>query len=146
MGYNYVNIDELLNKVIIKIEVSDNVQILFYLSNGAEYKMYHDQDCCEHVSIEDIEGNLDDLIGYRLNQAEENTKKGKSSEYDDSSTWTFYKLATIKGYVTIRWYGSSNGYYSESVSIEKIKDEDPIKEQRRKKLLVIEEQYEKKSI
>ena len=135
---NYVNIEEFLNKFIIKIEVSDDKsQILFYLSNGAEYKMYHEQDCCEYVHIEDIEGNLDDLIGYRLNQAEENSKKGASGEYDDSSTWTFYKFATIKGYVTIRWFGSSNGYYSESVNIKKIKEEDPIKEQRRKKLLII---------
>jgi hypothetical protein len=97
-------------------------EIIFTTTTGRKFCMNHVQDCCEHVSVEDICGELSDLVGSPLLQAEEsvNDKGYKPQSGDDSFTWTFYRLATIKGQVVIRWYGSSNGYYSESVYFEEI--------------------------
>jgi hypothetical protein len=120
----YVDFESLLGKVLKEVDVVDNDMIKFVTVDGEVYNMYHCQDCCECVSIESIVGDVQDLIGVPLLVAEEsssdeNPEGAEVSEYQDSFTWTFYKLATIKGYVDIRWYGESNGYYSESVSLRK---------------------------
>lgn len=124
--------EELIGKTITEINKTDD-ELNFTCSDGSTYLMYHSQDCCESVSIEDISGDLQDLIGNPLLKAEERSstepdealaaerakEKAKDEYYygAESETWTFYEFATIKGSVTIRWYGTSNGYYSESVSL-----------------------------
>lgn len=97
-------------------------ELVFTVDDGTTYRMYHSPDCCEDVRIEDIVGDLNDLIGSPLTMAEEAVSKDEDpedykpeSEWRDSFTWTFYKFATLNGYVTIRWLGVSNGYYSENV-------------------------------
>jgi hypothetical protein len=113
---NHKNVNELIGKTINKIDKNENEELIFYTDDNKIYRMYHEQDCCESVYIEDICGDLSDLIGMPIVMAEEVVEEGKAKdEWDESSTWTFYKFATVKGYVTIRWYGTSNGYYSESV-------------------------------
>jgi len=84
--------------------------------------MYHSQECCESVKIEDFCGDLDDLVGSEILLAEKvtNNENPKPDGEDEFFTWTFYKLSTIKGSVTIRWYGESNGYYSEEVDFEQV--------------------------
>jgi hypothetical protein len=112
---------DLLNKTLATVTASSD-EIHFTTTEGEKYLMYHRQDCCESVGVEEIIGDLDDLIGNPILMAEEATSDVGDTYYE-SATWTFYKLATVKGYVTIRWLGTSNGYYSESVSFEKLNEE-----------------------
>jgi outer membrane protein assembly factor BamB len=117
----YTNdISELVGKTLWKIDVSSD-SLRFYTTEAEEYLMYHDQDCCEHVYIEDMVGDHKDLLNSPIVLAEERSSDEPAmSSYDEAYLWTFYELATVKGSVTIRWYGSSNGYYSVSVSFRKM--------------------------
>lgn len=93
-------------------------ELTLRMANGYDIVLYHEQDCCEYVYLYDVAGNLEDLIGSPLVQAEESTSdSGEDEDCCESRTWTFYKFATAKGYVTLRWLGESNGYYSEAVDI-----------------------------
>lgn len=89
--------------------------LIFAFSDGSLYGFWHDQDCCETVVIEDVTGDLNDLVGETIMMAEETSQIEEPPLYE-SGTWTFYKFATSRGYVTVRWIGRSNGYYSEAVS------------------------------
>jgi len=112
-------IDVMIGKTIKEITgaEADEDTIIFVGEDGTQYVFDHEQDCCESVLVEEVIGDIADLIGTQLLQAEEVSSDNEPApEWPyDSYTWTFYKFATIKGSVTIRWLGASNGYYSESV-------------------------------
>lgn len=113
----YIRFGKLLGKTIVDIygAFADSQVIAIITDDGTKYIMYHEQDCCETVAVEDICGDVNCLIGNPLLKAEEVT-----DEHDTEwghQTYTFYHLATVRGYVTIRWVGDSNGYYSESVDL-----------------------------
>jgi hypothetical protein len=115
------DISVLLGKTIEKITGGQgDSELYFSMIDGPDYRMLHDQDCCESVYLDDIAGDLEDLCGSPVLQAEESSnseerEQGDSKATDDSFTWTFYRIATAKGLVVLRWLGESNGYYGESV-------------------------------
>lgn len=133
--------NELKGKTLTKIDNRGD-ELYFYCEDGDVYKMWHSQDCCESVDLDDVCGDFEDLMGSEILEAEEvsndafekewegrftveNEWGSKTTEdgdyYPESHTWTFYKIATFKGTVTLRWFGESNGYYSESVDFAKRK-------------------------
>ena len=119
-----MNFNDLLGLTITEISGAQagNDEIIFSVSDGRKFRLMHWQDCCENVDINDIEGDIADLVGIPLIQAEEvsDITMDAESANNEGLKWTFYKLGTQKGYVTIRWYGASNGFYSESVNFEQI--------------------------
>lgn len=93
----------------------DKEELLFTAEDGRRFRFYHSQGCCESVEVEDVTGELSDLVGEPIRQAELVSEVSVDLNYG-SSTWSFYKFATGNGAVVVRWLGSSNGYYSETVA------------------------------
>lgn len=112
--------NKLINKTILNISINEDKTEVIIETENEFFKLFHNRDCCESVWLEDITEDYENiLINQKILVAEEITNRDidedKKFGNNDSETWTFYKLATQKGYVDMRWVGSSNGYYSEAV-------------------------------
>ena len=127
-----VKFSELLGRTLSSIQGAEkgSQEIVFRTTDPLEFRLLHEQECCEEVLVEDVCGDVTDLVGTPILLSEEVTSLGQPSDsrptekrLSDSQTWTFYKLATIKGSLTIRWFASSNGYYSESVDFMEYREE-----------------------
>lgn len=96
-----------------------NDEMIFFGEDGSLFRFSHRQACCENVYIQDICGDLLDLVDSPIIEAEQvNGEEPDETPSDTSYTWTFYRFSTAKGAVTVRWLGTSSGYYSEKVSYE----------------------------
>jgi hypothetical protein len=127
-SYEKSSIDYLVGKIIDEVVINNSKdQVAFYLEGGEIMVFHHDQDCCEGFVLEDVNGDFYDIINTRILLAEErispdNPGEGIEVVYrNDSNTWTFYTIRTLRGTVVMRFCGSSNGYYSERCDIALIK-------------------------
>lgn len=124
LGGLWVSVKQLKGLTPVSVYQDDSKFVI--TTKEGDFKFHHEQDCCENVYIEDVVGDINDLVGNPILLAEEVSSEDEPapSKYTESFTWTFYKFATIKGYVDIRWLGESNGYYSESVDLKFIPNPD----------------------
>ena len=116
-------LSELEGEVISTVEGAETGrETIITTESGKAIKIYHEQDCCEHVSIEDSE--VDDIVGgychfagFVDGETPVNESTNDDYYYEESQTWSFLKIETSKGSIWQRWLGESNGYYSERVDI-----------------------------
>ena len=110
--YWRVPLSELVGKTIVRME---------QVNDGTVYALFHIRECCENVYLEDVNGELSWLLDTPILMADEaEGETGTEEEYGTRYRWTFYRFATRKGYVDLRFLGLSNGYYSEKMDFIRI--------------------------
>ena len=124
MGYSdRIEAKSLVGEVLTHIDTDEkNNEVLLTTASGRQIKIFHSQDCCESVYIEDTEGNWHELIGKVLVEAkhEESSEGDPPQEYAESWTRTSLTFKVDGATVISKWIGESNGYYSESVDLEDV--------------------------
>jgi hypothetical protein len=80
-------------------------------NNAITVTFRHVQECCEDVWLEDINGKLNDLVGFPIVRAEE--KHGMTGNIK----WYFYTIATKNGYVDLRFSSEDNSMYSTNATL-----------------------------
>lgn len=100
---------------IEKTETEDNGDKLVFKTDTRTFEMYHHQNCCEHVYLEDIDNDLHLFLNTPILLAEESFNS-ETDEDDYLTGWTFYKLSVMDNDLCIRWQGRSNGYYGVGAS------------------------------
>lgn len=79
------SLDDMVGKIATKVyENQYGDELTFEFEDGTKCNFFHYQDCCESVSIEDVNGDYEDLVGTPLLVAEE---RGWEPEDYKPSDW-----------------------------------------------------------
>ncbi len=99
------------------MELKPNMEeVYFVMEDGTVFGFGHKQQCCENVCLLDVEpSSSEELRGAKIIES-----IVSSSSEEDPLVWTFYKIKTSKGYVTMRW-GGPLSYYGMEVDVIKFK-------------------------
>ena len=107
-------LEKLKGKKIESVEKTQYSEKVRIKTTEGDLILWHDQSCCEDVHLAEGYEDLKDLVGSTVRKAHKATSD-KDARYG-IEMWTFYITRTDKGDATLRWVGTSNGYYAVDVS------------------------------
>jgi hypothetical protein len=117
--------DLLRGRTVTSIEglAKDSTEVVINMPTG-KLLFSHEQECCESFWLEDFEDDrnthlrayeYDRFLGVELLTNQDDP--APEDKYTEHYTWTYVRLKFQSGDVTLRFIGSSNGYYSEDCDI-----------------------------
>lgn len=120
----------LAGKTISSTEWLNGDILVFHFTEGEDWRMYHEQDCCESVTPCAKE-DLSILNGCTITNVRALVSSNSGDSSNDGFTHTTYEIfartpatpAAPHGKwveANITWLGTSNGYYSEAVDFRPI--------------------------
>lgn len=86
-GWAEADIAEFMGRTFTAVTRDDNL-LYFQRADGGGFLMCHEQSCCETVELEDVAGDLTDLVGAPIVMAEEESNGDLDGGSDNASrTW-----------------------------------------------------------
>lgn len=116
---NEEDITDAIGRKIVSVYVNSEM-INLNFADGGYIQLYHEQDCCESVWLEnhkEVGEELKRMVGQTIRVFKERTTHSVGG-YSDSVTCTFYTIRTDMESCDFMFRGESNGYYSERVDID----------------------------
>lgn len=118
--------ENFIGKTVFDILISDDHTYMYWLVDNQWYEIYAEGDCCSSSWFEAFE-DPDVIIGTKLLAFEDSQTPQAShvpdpedDQEDNYIQYNFLKFTTIKGYCTIEFRNSSNGYYSGYCSFKEV--------------------------
>ena len=103
-----------VNERIAAVDL-DGSDMLLTTATGRQIRIYHVQDCCEDVVFHD--GDWRSVRGRVVKDVTVQHEPDDDPSFE-SATWSVVTFELDEGAEVLRWHGSSNGYYSETVDLD----------------------------
>lgn len=126
LGLTLDNVTPMRDQEGLILSAGDMTFVLYHRPEQREYDDHGeplDDDIREDVRLDDICGDLTDLVGAPIVVADDRVSDrqsdAKRSRLEGCTVlpWTFYHLSTSKGSVVLRFYGSIDGCYAETAQL-----------------------------
>ncbi len=113
-------LDEFINKECTFFTTTSDTAH-FICAGMGEFVIYHPQDCCERVCLEEILGEIPatPFLIKKITETGDISGEGYGDEVVENQ---FYLFETSKGDFILHFNGTSNGFYGTSVYIAPKKD------------------------